>query len=126
MLLGLVEHHDDARRGGVVEQVLRQQDDGFDPVVLDELLADIALFVRALVAAAPGDGAGIQHHRHPSLGRKRSRHVLHPTPIGAGGGWNAVAEAPEGIVLVDIRAELLVPHRVGGDQVEASASRRLG
>jgi len=74
MALGLVDDHDDGRGGGVVEEVLRQEDHGLDQVAflgqvaLDEAFADVSLAVGALVATAPADRSGVQHHRHaPTL-----------------------------------------------------------
>ena len=51
-LLMLVNDQNDSRRGGVVEKIFGQQQDGLNPVALDKLLANIALAVRASVAAA--------------------------------------------------------------------------
>jgi hypothetical protein len=45
--------------------------------------------------------------------------VLEPAPVGAGAGRGAEDEAVVGVVLVDLRRKLLVPHRIGGHQVEA-------
>ena len=93
----------------------------------DEQLADVALPVGALVAAAPGDRAGVQHHRHAPVRTERSQHVLHPAPVGAGAGRDAPAEAVVGVVLVHAGGEVLVPHGIGGHQVEpAQAAVLLG
>ena len=64
-LLAVDDHHD-AGRGGVVEQVLRQQQNGLDQVLFHERLTDSLLLIGTLIAAAPAHRAGVQHHSHPA------------------------------------------------------------
>ena len=75
-----VDDHHDARGGGVVEEVLGQQQHRLDQVVIDERLADVTLFVGALVAAAPADRTGVEHDRHPARGLRGWRPCAAPSP----------------------------------------------
>ncbi len=58
--LGPVEEEDDARGGGVVEEVFGQVEDALDEVVVDEPLADGFFLVGAGIARAAGGGAGVE------------------------------------------------------------------
>lgn len=62
----ITDEDNHARRGGIVEKVLRQQDQRLYQAVLHKSLVYLALAVRALVAASAADRAGIQHDGHAS------------------------------------------------------------
>src|SRR5712692_3823909 len=104
--LGLVEHQDDAGCGGVVKEILRQQDHRLHHVVLDEGSTNVALFVRALVAAAAAHCASVEHHRHSPTFSKRRGHMLNPAPVGTGAWRQTESEAAVGIFLVSVSGEL--------------------
>jgi len=110
----------DAVRAGVVEQVLGKQDDRLNQVVFDEPLSDVPFLVRPRVAAAPAGRPRVQDDRHPAPVVQRSGHMLNPAPIGTRRGGHSPTEPFVGVVLVERRVELLVPHRVGRHQVEAA------
>src|SRR5579884_2376066 len=89
-------------------------------VTLYEALADIPFPVGAGVATAATDSPCVEDDRHASRIIQRGEHVLHPAPVGGGGRRNAEGEAVVGIVLVGGEGEVLVPHGIGRDQVEAA------
>ena len=125
MALFAIDNDDDARRGGVVEKVLRQQDHRLDQIAFHESLANVPLAVGTLVAAAPTHRARVQHHRHTALLFQRGQHVLQPAPIRAGSGRDAQVKTFVGVVLVQIRRKVLVPHGIGGDQIKGHEAAGL-
>ena len=110
---------------GVVEEVVGQQDHAVDQIVIDEPLADVALLVLVLRARAARDRAGVEHDRRAAMIVQTGERVLEPGPIALAGGDAARgAEAVERIVGEYVGVERLVPHRIGDDDVVASAPCR--
>ena len=67
-----------------------------------------------LAAGAAGHRAGVEHYRRPPALVEAGQGVLEPGPVAPAGGDAAPgAEAVEGIVGEEIRAEGLVPHGIG-------------
>jgi hypothetical protein len=74
--LRLAQHEDAGGKAGAVEEVGRQADHRLDQVVLQQVLADLAL------DAAAEERALRQHHGHaPAAGGHRLDHVLHPGEV---------------------------------------------
>ena len=65
--LAVAEHPDVRRDTGVVEHVERQGDNGFQPIILDDPSADVAL---ALSGVAREEGAAIVHLGYPAAERQ--------------------------------------------------------
>ncbi len=78
--LGPVEEEDDARGGGIVEEVFGQVEDAFYEVVVDEPLADGFFFVDAGIARAAGGVQGFFCGRarqvKPVLEKMDSQHAF--------------------------------------------------
>src|SRR5581483_11597750 len=60
--LALVENHDYAGRGGVVEEVVGQQDDALDEVVVDEPLPNVPFLVLVPGAGTARQGSAVEDH----------------------------------------------------------------
>ena len=118
--LGLVEQDDDARRAGVVEEVLRQVDDAFDQVLLDEPAADVLFLVAVGVAGAAGGGAGVEDDGGPAVSLRLARMIwTQPQSALLPGKPAPFGKAVELVgVVVGFLAPVLVPHRIGDDAVE--------
>ena len=63
-------------------------------------LADVALLVRALVAAAAADGAGVEHDRHAAVSFRQATMCWTQPQSALDDGRDAALEALEGVVLV--------------------------
>ena len=120
-LAGEVGAHDQnaGRDAGAVEEVVRQADDGFDEVLLEELLADL-LFGAAAEQHAVGHDGGDHAARFAD-----GEHVLgeHEVALLARGRTPAPAEAL-GELHVAPRV-VLAEGRIGDDAVEALQFARL-
>ena len=119
--LGAPQEEHDARRGGVVEEVVRQVEHAFHQVVLHEPAAHLALLAVAIVAAAAAGGAGIQHHGGAAGGLHAGVDVLHPAPVRTGltGEARAGGETVQLVVgVIGLGEPVLVPHGVGHYAVE--------
>ena len=90
--LRLVEHENNARRGGVVEKIFWQVDHAFDQVLLDEPSANFFFFVRVRVARASGGGAGIEDDGGTAFGIQAGQRDLDPAPVCFAAG---IARSPE-------------------------------
>lgn len=121
--LGLVQEQQDARSGGVVEQVFGQVEHALDEVVVDEPLADGLFLVGAGIARSARCGAGVEDDGGPAGGVHAGVDVLHPAPVG--GGFTGKA-GPGGktvefvVVVVGLGEPVLVPHGISDDAVEAA------
>ena len=121
--LGLVEEEDDARGGGVVEEVFGQVEDALDEVLVNKPLADGLFLVGAGIARAAGGGAGVEDDGGTAGGVEAGVHVLDPAPVGGrfpgktGPGGEAVEFV---VVVVGLAVFPLVPHGIGDDAVEGA------
>ena len=125
--LGLVQEEDDARGGGVVEEVFGQVEDALDEVVVDEPLADGLFLVGAGIARSAGGGAGVEDDGGAAGVVEAGVHVLDPAPVGGGfaGEAGPGGEAVEFVVVVvGLGEPVLVPHGIGDDAVEGAELAR--
>ncbi len=118
-----VEEEDDARGGGVVEQVFGQVEDTLDEVVVNEPPADGFFLVGAGIARAARGGASVEDDGGAACGIEAGVHVLDPAPVGGGfaGEAGPGGEAVEFVVVVvGFGVFALIPHGVGDDAVEGA------
>src|SRR5262249_5217795 len=115
------QHHDHTGGGGVVEQIVGQQDHAVDQVAIDKPFTDVALAVLVLRARATRHRTGVEHDRGPAALAQTGDRVLQPSPVALAGGDTALgAKAVERVVFKDVGVERLVPHWVGDNDVVAA------